>query len=118
MAVIAAELCPPKIATRQQLEQELKGWESYSRFVKHTLKTVVLFEGHPSKQMALKYDETVEQESETVHVWRLHAEAEYWLECGYSGTKVVLARRAPRGVTRCEVAWTPHYREVAWLRCK
>lgn len=89
MAGVAAELCPPEIATRQQLDQEFKGWESYSRSARHTLKTVLL-----------------------------HAEAEYWLECGYFGTKVVVARRAPRGVTRCEVAWTPHYRKVARPRRK
>ncbi len=113
----AADLCPSKIETKQQLDQELKGWESWSRNVKHRLKTVLLFYGHPSKQMALKYDEIVEQEAETVYVWHLDAEAEYWVQCEYSGTDVVLARRAPRGVTRCEATWLPGGRGVKRVRC-
>jgi hypothetical protein len=86
--------------------------------VQHTLKTIILFDGHPSTQRSLKYDEIVEHKTETVHVWRLDPETEYWLQCGYSGTKVVLARRAPRGAKRCEVAWSSHYREVKWARCR
>jgi len=115
---VAADLCPPQIATKQQLDQDLVGWESYTRRIKHTLKTVQLFEEHPSRQLALKPDEFVERKGKSVHVWRLHAEAEYWIQCGYSGTAVVLAKRLPPGVTRCEAAWTPRYREVVEVRCK
>jgi len=115
-APAADELCPRAIATRQQLDGDLKGWESYTRVVKHVLRDVQMFEGHPSGTVSLHPDER-EQEGKPVAQWRLHAEAEYWVQCGYSGTSVALARRLPPGVTRCEVAWAPRYREVEALRC-
>lgn len=96
----------------------MKGWESWSREVKHTLKSVSLFDGHPSHHMGLIYNEIVEKTAETVHIWRLDPDSEYWLQCDYSATKVVLARRVPRGVTRCEVTWSPHYREVTSVLCR
>lgn len=114
----ATELCPLKIETKQQLDQEMKGWESWSSEVKHTLRSVLVFDGHPSHHMGLLHDEVVEEMTETVHIWRLDPDSEYWLQCEYFGTKVVLARRAPRGVTRCEVAWSPRYREVKRTLCR
>jgi hypothetical protein len=85
---------------------------------RHTLKSVLVFEGRPEEMVALHPDETSEQQTNATHVWRLDAGTDYWLECHYFKAKVVIMARVPAGTRQCAITWAHRYRDVTGIACK
>ena len=69
------------------------------------LNSVQIFEGHPQDRYGLESDEVAEVGEKSVHLWSLHAQTGYWVQCGYAGTSVVMAKPLASGVTQCEAVW-------------
>ncbi len=110
--------CPARISTKQELAQPLEGWQWYATATSHALDAVSIFDGHPSRQVSLKYDRAHARKGRRVQVWHLARGKEYWITCGYEGTSVAVMHALPAGLRQCEVVWAGRYTEVVGVSCR
>jgi len=108
--------CPTTIETKQVATASLEGWTVIALPLKHVLNTVVVFDGPPAEQVSLKYDEMLERGGTEVLVWGLTPGVQYWIQCGYFGTSVALAKPLALTVKRCEVSYSGNV--VAAVTCE
>jgi len=72
------------------------------------LASVTLFDGPPQELASLVPDET-KVKGRVLASWQLtpNPGRQYWLACGYSGTRITLARALPKDLRTCSVTYDP-----------
>jgi hypothetical protein len=94
-------LCPKKIKTEQRLSVPVPGYEAVATTDRHFWNVVLIYQGRPEERVSLHWDTDVEKPAhEDDYSWELDPKTEYWLECQYSGTAVVLWKKLPP-VSQC-----------------
>ena len=102
-AAAAGISCPAAIQTEQRASAPSPWAVSYGA-LPIALAQVTIFEGPPSEQASLVYDNEKKLPKETVLTWNLGPSTHgYWLQCAYSSTTAVISRRLPDSVKHCEV---------------
>jgi len=91
----------------------------------HRLAGVTFYEGLPSAEASLVYDETATKGDDWIASWRFPPNAGgYWMVCRYEATTMELARALPSAVTVCHVAYDkliitdPRHDEVRRIECE
>jgi hypothetical protein len=94
--------CPATIQTEQKASAPAPWTVDYGA-LPIALAQVTIFEGPPSEQASLVYDNEKKLPKEMVLTWNLGPNKRgYWLQCAYSGTTATISRRLPDSVKRCE----------------
>jgi hypothetical protein len=118
LPVLSAETltCPASIKTTQQLSSPVAGWKTSLDDAPQRLASVTFFDGPPTEQASLVYDDVKNVDGKRTATWRfnLSSARAIWLACQYSGTSVVLRRSLPRTVSTCAVTYS-HTAEAAGL---
>jgi hypothetical protein len=72
------------------------------------LASVTIFDGPPQELASLVPDQT-HVKGRVLASWQLtpNAGRQYWLACGYSGTRITLARALPGEIRSCSVTYDP-----------
>jgi hypothetical protein len=100
--------CPDRIATTQSLAQATPGWTDQVDQTSNILAGVTFFEGPPKEMASLAPDEShVKGKVVASFTLTLGAGSQYWLVCGYAGTRVNLARALPKELRTCTVTYDP-----------
>jgi len=96
--------CPDRISTTQSLAGAIAGWTAEDGATPTILASVTFFDGPPKQLASLVPDESHSQSA----TWQLVSNhGQYWLACGYSGTRITLARALPAGTKTCTVTYDP-----------
>ena len=100
--------CPERISTTQTLSQSVPGWTNQMDATPNMLAGVTLYDGPPKDMASLVPDET-HLRGKLLASWDLtpNPGRQYWLACGYSGTRVTLARPLPTELRTCTVTYDP-----------
>jgi hypothetical protein len=100
--------CPERISTTQTLAQAVPGWTNQMDAAPNLLAGVTFYDGPPKELASLAPDET-RAKGKLLASWELipNPGRQYWLACGYSGTRVTLARLLPKEVRACTVTYDP-----------
>jgi hypothetical protein len=100
--------CPAVISTSQTLTQTVPGWTGQMDGTPNILASVTLYDGPPKEQASLAPDEN-RLKGKLMATWDLapNPGREYWLACGYSGTRVTLARPLAKDLRSCTVTYDP-----------
>lgn len=94
------EYCPLSINTKDQIENQPKGWEVLHMDQPSELRNVHFFDGPAHEWVYLK----PEEDQEETQMWKLPSNARgYSLVCHYTGTKIVLAKKLEPQLTSCRV---------------
>ena len=102
-AAAAGISCPPTIQTDQKASAPAPWTVGYGA-LPIALAQVTIFEGPPSEQASLVYDNEKKLPREIVLTWNLApSKRGYWIQCAYSSTTAMVSRRLPDGVKHCEV---------------
>lgn len=102
-AAAAGISCPATIQTEQKASAPAPWAISYGA-LPIALAQVTIFEGPPSEQASLVYDNEKKLPKEMVLSWNLGPSTRgYWLQCVYSSTTATISRRMPDSVKHCEV---------------
>jgi hypothetical protein len=95
--------CPATIQTEQKASAP-QPWTVGYGALPIVLTQVTIFEGPPSEQASLEYDNEKKLPKEIVLTWTLGpSKRGYWLQCAYSSTTAIISRRLPDTVKRCDV---------------
>ena len=101
----SAALCPAQIETEQSIVAPVAGYEAVDAIGKHFWDTVIFYEGRPELMVSLHPDSDVDTPDHgSVATWKLDPKAEYWIECQYSATSIVLRKKLPP-VGQCEASY-------------
>ena len=96
--------CPDRVSTTQALAEAPTGWTPQTDATPTILASVTFFDGPPKQLASLVPDESSSKSS----TWQLVSNhGQYWLACGYSGTRITLARPLPGNVKTCTVTYDP-----------
>jgi hypothetical protein len=114
LAVLAAGLaaqdvrCPARISTEQTLSQPVAGWTNQMDAAPNMLAGVTFYDGPPKDMASLAPDET-RVKGKVLASWDLtpNPGRQYWLACGYAGTRVTLVRPLPKELRSCMVTYDP-----------
>ena len=115
LAIVAAALatgedirCPDRISTAQTLSQTPSGWTNQTDATPNILAGVTFYDGPPKDLASLAPDET-HAKGKVLASWDLtpNPGRQYWLTCGYSGTRITLARPLPKELRTCVVTYDP-----------
>jgi hypothetical protein len=115
LAVLGAALasaedihCPERISTKQTLAQAVPGWADQMDATPNLLAGVTFYDGPPKDLASLVPDET-HVKGKVLATWDLtpNSGRQYWLACGYAGTRVTLARALPKELRTCTVTYDP-----------
>jgi hypothetical protein len=102
-AAAAGISCPATIQTDQRASAPAPWTVAYGA-LPIALAQVTIFEGPPSEQATLVYDNEKKLPKEIVQSWNLGPSTHgYWLQCAYSSTTAIISRRLPDSVKHCEV---------------
>jgi hypothetical protein len=96
-------LCPSTITTRQELSESVPGWEAGRSKYSHFLSEIWISSGHPSGMEFLLPDKIREKKGQETSIWRLPPTTEYWVQCRYLHTYVVLSKRLSKEIRSCSV---------------
>jgi hypothetical protein len=96
-------LCPAFIATHQELAKPLSGWEPGLVPFRQFLSQILFSVGHPSGEQTVFPDKTVEHKDRNIYTWFLLQDKDYWIQCQYTNTFVVLRKQIPKGTKFCEL---------------
>ncbi len=108
LAAAAGISCPATIQTEQKASAPAPWTVGYGA-LPVALAQVTIFEGPPSEQASLVYDNEKKLPKEMVLTWNLGPSTHgYWLQCAYSSTTAMISRRLPDGVKICEVRLARH----------
>lgn len=117
--------CPPTVAVQENLPEPPEGWSVQQHKSGHRLAGVTFYEGLPSAEASLVYDETATKGDDWIASWRFPPNAGgYWMVCRYEATTMELARALPSAVTVCHVAYDkliitdPRHDEVRRIECE
>jgi len=100
----APQHCPARIEVRQTATDVPAGYQPFDSEPQHQWTNAQFSEGPPSEQAWLAPDTTGRQGKALVNTWTFVNSPEgIWLSCGYAGTSIVVARRLPDTIRRCEV---------------
>jgi len=99
-------LCPEKIETTQRSRAPVEGYEAVVAQGKHFWNVVAFYEGRPEQMVSLHYDTEVDTPDHgSILTWNLDPKTEYWIECGYSATSIVLRKKLPP-VGQCQAFYS------------
>jgi len=97
--------CPPSVSVEQKAAASNEWGVDYSK-LPAALSSVTIFDGPPSEQASLKYDDERVTKSEIIQTWELPAsDRGYWLVCGYTNTTAQLVRKLTNAIRACEVVF-------------
>jgi len=101
--------CPASITTRQELTSAANGWAPLLDDAPHTLAGITFYDGPPSEQASLAYDQIRHGKSEDLATWTFARQEDrrIWLVCRYAGTAVELSRTLPPQITTCTISYDP-----------
>lgn len=97
--------CPETITVDQRLATAVEGWTAGNAPETPRLVGIRIFDGRPEQQVALVGDERTLSKTQTVSSWSFDRRREYWIECSYSQTAIVLTRPIPRTLASCSVTY-------------
>jgi len=104
MASDRRELCPAEIHTRQALPGPIPEWVAVNLPTRNVLTTIEVFEGVPSKRVALEYNSDKPLPGgRDLFSWHLDVHKQYWVQCEYFDTSVGLQKALRVGTKRCEL---------------
>lgn len=109
---MAAPECPVEIPTRQELATALPGWRVDRSEIPHRLHRIGFYDGRPEERAALAPDGNRKAKGRETSTWRFgdgHGRSA-WMECGYDGTTITLARELPPGTRACTVTYDARVR--------
>ena len=119
---------PPAVAVREEIRATPEGWRAAEDDRRHILASATFFDGPPQGMASLVYDREVKRKDskdKVIRIWRFDAgwKNGAWLQLGYAGTAVVLARRLPQGTTECRVEYdrgvtVEGYEQIASIECR
>jgi len=105
----AEEECPLTLpSTVQKLNTEIPGWTVTDTDDKHVLVEVAIFDGPAEEQHGVvpEGEQRFKKNGKDFLsiYWNLEQPQgiQYWIRCGYSGTKVALTRKIVGSKVRCE----------------
>ncbi|MGD0620162.1 MAG: STY0301 family protein [Bryobacteraceae bacterium] len=100
--------CPERISTTQTLSQPVAGWTNEMNATPNLLAGVTFYDGPPKDMASLVPDET-HVKGKVLASWDLtpNPGRQYWLACGYSGTRLTLTRPLAKELRSCTVTYDP-----------
>ena len=117
--------CPPTITVEERVSERPDGWTVTQRKTGHPMAGVTFYDGPPSEEASLVYDETKASGDEWIATWHFTpGPRPFWIECRYENTTMQLAHPLPPTVTVCRVAYDkrivkdPRHDEVRRLVCE
>lgn len=123
--VHATPQCPKEVDTQQYLTVTIPGWRDMRSATPHRLNRVSVYYGRPADRVALVPDATRHEKGRDVSTWLFGGalEKSIWIECGYAGTSITLARELPADTKGCIVFADPKARisgqpRIERLECK
>lgn len=115
---------PPAVAVREEIRATPEGWQAAEDNRQRILASATFFDGRPQDMASLVYDREVKRKEKVTRIWRFDAgwKNGVWLQLGYAGTAVVLARQLPHGTTACRVEYdrsvtVEGYEQIQSIEC-
>ena len=102
--------CPPSMDTRQQASSPPAEWTVSRDDGASHLAGITIYDGPPSEQASLVYDNRTSGKGTWAAVWTFPAgpPRPYFLACSYEGTKLILSRQLPAATKECRVVYKSH----------
>ena len=98
--------CLSSVTSQQTMPNPPTAWQVVAATTPHQLVSVTLFDGPVEEKASLVYDEQSETATDRTAIWKLDANPRgYWLSCGYDRTSLVLTRKLPSEISRCQVVY-------------
>lgn len=117
-ALTMGPVCPSRIETSQRMTSTPGGWSAEQKKWPHDLSGVVIYYDNPSTLLELMPDSTSKDASGRHFVYVLpFRRKEAWVECSYSSTSVVLRKKVPATVKRCQVTLETNRNIVKKISC-
>jgi hypothetical protein len=117
--------CPPLIAVEERAAEVPEGWTVHKRKTGHRVLGVTFYDGPPSEDASLVYDETTTNGDDWIATWKFApSERGYWILCRYEATTIELMRALPPTVSVCRVVYDkrivtdPRHDEVRRIECE
>jgi hypothetical protein len=108
--------CPQQIDTAQNLSKPVEGFEAAKGSGNTFWSGITFYEGRPEQMVALKYDSEADSGDGSYELtWNLDPKTEYWIECRYDSTSILLVKKLPP-VSACKVS-TSAAQEMA-MQCR
>jgi len=109
-------LCPERLETEQSIRAPVEGYQAVDAIDKHFWSEVIFYQGRPEKMISLLYETDANTPDHGFTLtWRLDPKIEYWIECQYSSTSIVLRKKLPP-VSACEVTYK--WRNIVAVDCR
>lgn len=104
--VLADVGCPMKVEVKQALAAPPSGWTAGLDKLPTEVAGVSVFDGPPEELADLVPDDGKDAADTRSDIWNLpHSDRGYWVVCRYANTAVILSRKLPAAVTRCEAVY-------------
>jgi hypothetical protein len=98
--------CPETVEVKQTVTASAPGWNVSYATRPHRLEQITFFNGPPSEQASLVYDDWKNAKDAATATWTFPPDARgYFVQCAYSGTSVELSRRLPESIKSCRVIY-------------
>lgn len=108
-ATATSYVCPGSIRVTEKWADRIEGWTDGRTDSANKLTRLTVYSGPPSEMASLVPDETIGVlNGRRRTVWKLVASGRpYWMECAYSGTRVVLQREVGPQMKSCWIESDP-----------
>jgi hypothetical protein len=121
--VWAAEpTCPTTLEVNETLQQNHEGWTESRSNIPRRLSGITIYEGDPKELASLIGDQRKTSITTMTSTWHFTRGTQFWISCGYSGTRIVLSRPIPANyrslvityATDVTIDGAPEIRKVEW----
>ncbi len=99
--------CPQTIAVESRLLAPLPSWEVRYGEPKGELMGVTFYDGPPSEEASLVYDQASTSGKTWTATWKFTANEGrgYWIACSYTNTNAILYKKLRDDVVECRVSY-------------
>lgn len=116
---------PAAVEVREDLRGAPDGWRSSVDDRPHILASITFFDGRPEDKASLVYDAEVKRKGTVVRSWRFYSDWKNgaWVQLGYAGTAVMLAKQLPKDTVECRVEFDRNvsvdgYERIRSVECR